>query len=128
MEVGALLIRDAVACGPDRTAREVAQTMIAEGVGSVAVVEDGQLIGLVTERDVTKMVAAGNPPETRVAEIMTSEPDSCDAEVEVEEVAEWLLAAGYRHMPITRDGEFVGVVSIKDVLLATESPGLAGGD
>ena len=52
---------------------------------------------------------------------MTPGPDTVSPEVAVEEVAEWMLAAGYRHVPVMDEGELLGIASIKDVLWAMHS-------
>lgn len=49
---------------------------------------------------------------------MTPNPDSMEPDVKVEEAANWMLAAGYRHLPVVADGEILGIVSMKDVMWA----------
>jgi CBS domain-containing protein len=54
---------------------------------------------------------------------MTPEPDTVSADLNVEEAANWMLATGYRHLPVTSEtGELIGVASIKDVLWALVEP------
>jgi CBS domain-containing protein len=52
---------------------------------------------------------------------MTPDPDTVGPEISVDEVAQWMLAAGYRHLPVMEDGELLGIASIKDVLWALHS-------
>jgi CBS domain-containing protein len=49
---------------------------------------------------------------------MTEYPDSFDPEMAIGEAAEWMLATGFRHLPVVDGGAVVGVISIKDVLWA----------
>jgi CBS domain-containing protein len=107
-----------IACGPSTTATQAARLMEAEHVGSVAVMEDEQFIGLVTDRDMVKLVAEESSFEVPVSKIMTAQPDTVDIDTEVADAADWLNATGYRHLPVTRNGELVGMISIKDLLWA----------
>lgn len=126
MEVGALIARDPVVCGPEVSIREASNIMLSEQVGSVAVLDMGRLVGLITERDIVRIVASGTGPDgVTVGEAMTADPDTVEADVSTSEVADWFLAAGYRHLPVTRGGTLVGVISVKDILL-TESDDAVG--
>lgn len=107
-----------VACKLTTTATEAAQLMEAEHVGSVAVMEDEQFVGLVTDRDMVQLVAEKTSFDVAVATFMTPDPDTVDIETEVSDAADWLNATGYRHLPVTRHGQLVGMISIKDLLWA----------
>jgi len=98
-----------------------AQTMSRAGIGSLAVMEAGRLVGIVTERDVVDAVAGGgDPAQAPVGDWMTRDPDVLEPDVTVETAAEWLLATGYRHLPVVDGEKLLGIVSIKDVLWAVE--------
>lgn len=127
-----MLVQDLVsgeidACRPDVSVAEAARRMMADDVGSLAVVDDRDLVGILTERDVLRTVAEGVANETtKVSEVMTPDPDSLSPEVSVKDAAEWMMAAGYRHLPVIDDGNLIGMISIKDLmwaLLETTPPG-----
>lgn len=119
-----MLIREIIsgeidACGPDVNLVEAAKRMIADDVGSLAVVDNGDLVGILTERDVLRAVAEGRKLDSsKVADIMTPDPDSLSPEVETTDAASWMMAAGYRHLPVTSEGRLIGMVSIKDLVWA----------
>ena len=102
----------------EATADEAWALMLEHGIRHLPVTSNGQLVGIVTERDVMKVVADGGDPDaTKVSEVMTPDPDFLDPDVEVNYAADWMLAAGYRHLPIKDEhGRLLGVLSIKDVL------------
>jgi len=111
-------------CGPETTLQDVSEAMLAAQVGSVGVVEDRRLTGIITERDVLRAAAEGADAVTEIVrDWMTSDPDVFSPEAQAREAAEWLLETGYRHMPVMEDGELLGIVSIKDILWAIASPG-----
>jgi signal-transduction protein with cAMP-binding, CBS, and nucleotidyltransferase domain len=60
-----------------------------------------------------------------VEEWMTQHPDSFGPELSVENAATWILAAGYRHLPVVEGREMIGMVSMKDILWALTEPTLA---
>lgn len=118
MKMADLVAGPAVACRPDVSLVELAQTMVDEGVGSMAVVDGERLVGIVTDRDIVEAVARSESTVLTAGEVMTEGPDTIDVEVDVQEATEWLNATGYRHLPVTDEGKLLGIVSIKDLLWA----------
>jgi CBS domain-containing protein len=119
MTVRDLVAGDVVWVAPDATLRQAAESMMSNEVGSVAVEVDGALEGILTERDILRAVAEGADLDLDpVSSWMTEYPDSFDPEMAIEEAAEWMLATGFRHLPVVDGGAVVGVISIKDVLWA----------
>ncbi len=113
------------ACTSNLTVAEAARQMLAADIGSLAVMHDTDLIGIITERDLLRVVAEGKSPRaTKVGAVMTPSPDSLGPEVEISDAADWMMAAGYRHLPVIDSGQLVGIISIKDLMWAlTESRG-----
>jgi CBS domain-containing protein len=119
MKLGSLVGGSATVIGREATVAEAAEALIADGVGSLAVVEGRSLVGIITERDVVRAVSEGADPEEEVVgDWMSDTPDTFAPDVEVREAAAWLLEMGYRHMPVMQDGELLGIVSIRDILWA----------
>lgn len=108
---------------PGATLQDAANAMVAADMGSMAVVIDGDLIGILTERDILDAVAGGvDMQQATVGNHMTANPDVFSPHTDVIQVAEWLLETGYRHVPVT-DDELLGVLSIRDILAAVIDPG-----
>ncbi len=107
-------------CGPDTTVLEAALAMEGSDLGSLAVVEGLELVGLVTERDIRRSVAEGiDTATTPVSSLMSGEPDTFDPDLDVWDAAAWIVESGYRHLPVVDDdGSLLGVVSIRDLLKA----------
>ncbi len=123
-----MIVRDlvggeAVWIAPDRTMRDAVQMMTEFDIGALAVEVKGRLTGIVTERDVLNACASDlDLDETPISRCMTAYPDAFDPEMSVEDAAEWLLGAGYRHLPVVDGVNVIGVLSIKDILWALTEP------
>jgi CBS domain-containing protein len=119
MRLGDLVGDAPYVCGPDTTLLEAASAMEGSDLGSLAVVEGMELLGLVTERDIRRAVADGTDLDTAVSEVMSDEPDTFDPDLDVWDAATWIAESGYRHLPVVDDdGSLLGVVSIRDLLKA----------
>lgn len=118
MRAGELIGGPVVTCGAYTEIADAAKTMLAEEVGALAVMENTRLVGIVTERDLLRVVAERPRGPLPVGRIMTPSPDFLSPDVEVDDAAEWMMAAGYRHLPVVEKGRIIGMVSIKDVLWA----------
>ena len=106
-----------VAFAPDAVVREVVDAMAKRRFGAVPVVENGKLVGIFTERDVlVRVVAARKDPETtRLAEVMTANPDTVKSSDAVLHALELMNQHGYRHLPVVDGDRLIGVVSIRDL-------------
>jgi CBS domain-containing protein len=126
MTVRELVGGEVIWVSPDASVRSAAMSMKSNGVGSVAVEVDGALEGILTERDVLDAVAGGADLDlARVDQWMTAYPDSIDPDMSVDEAAQWMLASGYRHIPVVDGPHILGMISIKDVLWAMTEPSTA---
>lgn len=103
---------------PGWTVRTAAQRMAERNIGAVAVVHEGTLAGVFSERDImTRVVAKGlNPDDTRVDTVMTREIVVADPAENVDSALQKMHAIGSRHLPVVHDGELVGMISIRDLL------------
>lgn len=129
MEVRDLIGGSVVACSSDTTLSKAAGMMKENGIGSLAVVAAGDLVGILTERDVLRAAAAGaDAVGERVESWMTPDPDTVEPDVDVIEAAAWMLGTGHRHLPVVDRSEVLGIVSIKDVLWAVAAPQLGTDD
>jgi CBS domain-containing protein len=119
MTVRELVNGNVVWVAPDANLRQAALLMMSSEVGSVAIEVDGALEGILTERDILRAVSEdADLDQDRVSSWMTEYPDSFTPDMNVEEAAEWMLATGFRHLPVVDGNEVMGVISIKDVLWA----------
>lgn len=119
MQLGDLVGDAPYVCGPDTSIQEAALAMESSDLGSLAVVEGRELIGLLTERDIRRAVAAGSEMTNSVSSLMSTDLDTFDPDLDVWDAAAWISESGYRHLPVVDDlGELLGVVSVRDLLRA----------
>jgi len=103
----------------NRSVLEAARYMMEHNVGAVPVLRDGDLAGILSERDImNRVVALGRTPgTTAVAEVMTANPRSVAADESIEECLFIMREFGFRHLPIVDGKELMGVISLRDVLM-----------
>ena len=116
LRVSEVMTDDVETVDSDETVAVVAQRLDAADVGSLVVVRDDRPVGIVTERDVVSLVAAGDPPSTTtVSEVMSSPLVTVEADASIERAASTLAEHGIKRLPVTRDDELVGIVTTTDL-------------
>ena len=100
------------------SAEEAARYMAERNVGAVVVLKQGELAGLLSERDIlTKVVAtARDPKKTRVSEIMSENLVLVDANRTYEDCLALMKQNAIRHLPVVDSGKLLGLVSLRDLL------------
>ena len=103
----------------DQTVLEASRLMTERNIGAVPVLRDGALVGIFSERDLLRrVVAAGRSPGlTRISEVMTANPRTVPPAEPVENCLFLMKEYGFRHLPVSENGQVKGVVSLRDILL-----------
>ena len=107
-----------VMVGPDTPLLDVAREIAAHGIGAVPVVDEEQhLLGLVSTSDVVALLQESETLEGKTAgDAMSVEPPSIDEFATAEEAIDVLRNALIRHLPVTREGKLVGLVTASDLI------------
>jgi CBS domain-containing protein len=107
---------------PQTSVAQVAKKMRVEDADSVAVMSEGRLIGIITERDLVKAIADGiDPQQTKADIVMTADPATVAADEEVAVVAVKMMTLGVRHLPVVdSEGSPVGLISARDLVAVLE--------
>jgi CBS domain-containing protein len=115
------LLKDQVTISADahQTVLEVARMMVEHNIGAVPVLEEGQLTGIFSERDLMSRVVVGgkDPARTLVGQVMTEDPLTVAPNDPVETCMTLMKRHGFRHLPVCAGRELKGVVSLRDILL-----------
>ncbi|MFC7098306.1 CBS domain-containing protein [Halobaculum marinum] len=115
--VAQVMSEDLYTVTPDTLVEDAAKGMMQRGIGSVIVVENGELRGILTNTDFVQIVAERQPKDqTPVSEYMSTDLVTADPGDSLSSVSRTMLDEGFHHMPVT-DGEdgVVGVVSTTDL-------------
>jgi CBS domain-containing protein len=118
MQVGDIMHTDVKTARPDDTFADVAKTMRLNGISSVVVLDGTKLAGIVTERDIVNLIAAGGDPHSvKVALGMTRRDlETVSPKTDIAEAAEHMAVRNIRHLPVTdHRGKVVGIISIRDL-------------
>ena len=118
MKVSDLMTKAAVTDAPDDTLAEAAAKMRQQQTGSLLIMEGKSLAGIVTERDVLKVVGDGQDPKSvSIRDVMTPNPVTVDPGSSIQEAAKIMFDKWFRHLPVTTsDGDVVGIISLRDLL------------
>lgn len=109
---------DTVTVTSQSTIGELIAELARHNIGAILVVDDGRLVGIVSERDVVRHLA-GSAEGFRsqpVAAIMTRSPQTCSRQDSIETAMNKMSRGRFRHLPVLEDGELVGIISMGDLV------------
>jgi CBS domain-containing protein len=129
MLVNELMTKGAECIRPDATIQEAAQRMKSIDVGALPVFDNDEIIGVVTDRDITiRSVAEGRDPRNaKVRDAMTPQVVYCFEDNDVADAAELMRQQQVRRLPVmNHDKKLVGILSLGDLAVETGNEQLAG--
>ena len=104
---------------PTATVTEASEMLVEKNVGALAVIEEGRLIGVVSERDIVQR-CVGQPdrvPETtKVRQIMSAPPITIHRNMSIGVAAVMMMENGIRHLPVMQRDKCIGMISIRRVV------------
>jgi CBS domain-containing protein len=122
MQIADVMRREFITVAPEDTLGEVAVKMVDKSMGAVIVKDYGRMIGILTERDMLRAMAARvHTSEARVRQFMTPDPITVTPDVPLDEAASIMLDNGFRHLPVVEGTTVVGYVSLRRVVGAQQT-------
>lgn len=119
LTVAEIIVPGFVEAAPEDTLGEVADRLTVANVGSAVVRDFGRLIGIITERDLLRAMAARvHSSDARVRQWMTADPIVIGPDAAVAEAERIMLDKGFRHLPVVEDGAVVAILSLRRVAKA----------
>lgn len=121
-KVGDVARKNVVSATADATLAEAARLMYTKGTGSVVVVSpEGKVIGIFTERDLSRVVADRVSYDSKLGDLMTKDPVTIRDDEPVTKAVELLSTRKIRHLPVVdREGKLVGIITARDIVDITE--------
>jgi CBS domain-containing protein len=109
-----------VSIEPSGRVADAVRIMAGENLGSLVVMDQGRMVGVLTFHELLQAIAAGGGAlgELKVVEIMVRDPVSTTPEMEVNDLRRTMLESGARYLPVVQDGKLLGVISFRDVAKA----------
>lgn len=110
--------REALIVGPDTTVRRVLEQFVARSVGCAIIVDNRDVVGIFTERDVLDRlsVETATLEEHPISEFMTTPVETVGLHDRVAFALHKMDLGGYRHLPVMNDGKITGYISVRDIL------------
>lgn len=117
MKIRDIMTKNVAYVNPEATITEAAQLMQKHNVGSIPVCDNSGLIGIVTDRDIViRNVAHGEDPmNTPVRNVMTSQVETVEPEMDAEEASTKMAVGKIRRMPVVENNKLVGIVALGDL-------------
>ena len=104
--------------GPDASVFDALKLMAEKDVGALVVLDGGNLVGIISERDYARKIAllGRASPTTQVKEIMTTDVVCVDPEQNVDQCMALVTEKRVRHLPVLENGKLIGLISIGDLV------------
>lgn len=119
--------KDLVTISSTQSIQEAAELMSSQNVGSIPVVDGGQVKGIITDRDITlRSTAEGKSGDTKVADVMSSNLVTGTPNMSSEEAAQLMASNQIRRLPIVENNQLVGYVALGDLATNQMSDEAAG--
>jgi CBS domain-containing protein len=116
-----LLKGDPVTVEASATVEEAAKLMDEKDIGNVLVVENGEVQGIVTDRDiVVRVIAKGNGPDASVREACSTDVETIAPDTSIDEAIQKMEQGNVRRLPVVDDDKPVGVISLGDLAEARD--------
>ena len=105
---------------PAGRAVDAVRTMSEQNLGSLVVLDQGRMMGMLTFREILQSLAqrSGAIGDVRVGDIMVRDPVTATPDMEVNDLRRTMIDSGARYLPVLQDGKLIGVISFRDVAKA----------
>lgn len=118
MLVRQVMNKNVIISKPDITIREASDVMARFHVGSVVVVEEGKIVGILTERNILMAVAEGKDTETTTAkEIMSKDVVTIGPDNDIRDAIDIMVKKKIKKLPVIHEGKLVGIITASDIIV-----------
>ncbi len=107
-----------VSIQPDSSVQDAMEMILECGVSGLPVIEDGQLVGIISETDLCMLGAGSQQSTLSVRDTMTRVVSTVAIDTPIEKISEMLMSKNIRRVPVTDGDQVVGIVSRRDIVRA----------
>jgi CBS domain-containing protein len=116
MKISEIMTKAAVTDAADDSLAEAAARMWHAQTGSLLVMDGENLVGIVTERDLLRVIATGEDPhKIPLKDVMRTDVLTCGPQTTLKEAAKVMATRWIRHLPVVENGRVVGIISQRDL-------------
>jgi CBS domain-containing protein len=121
MKARELMVKNVITLEKDVSVQDATRMMNENGIGCLVAVDNGEIVGILTERDLLRRVleVCRNPKETKVSEIMTKNVIVGDPDMQLVEATRLMFENKVKKLPIVEDRRLVGLITLTDIARAT---------
>jgi CBS domain-containing protein len=116
MELAEIMATTFAVVSPQMSLAETARHMNELDTGAAAVLEDGDLVGMISERDLLRYISQGAEPGALVSDRMTRHVQTASPSTPLPEAMAMMVDGRFRHLPIVEQDRVVGMVSMRDLM------------
>jgi CBS domain-containing protein len=116
MQIADVMATDVLAVSPETTLADAARRMIARDAGAAVVLEEGALVGVISERDLMRAIPDACDPGLPVADRMTRHVMTATPSTSIAEAMAVMIEGRFRHLPVVESGRVLGIVSMRDLM------------
>ncbi|MGK7376794.1 CBS domain-containing protein [Planococcus sp. 1R117A] len=122
MKVTEIMTSNVDTCSTQTSLQEIAAKMKDLDVGSIPIVDNDKLVGIITDRDiVTRGIAEQKSLDSPVSDILSSDPVTASTDMDVEDAANLMAQHQIRRLPVVEGDKIVGIVSLGDIAVKDKS-------
>jgi CBS domain-containing protein len=119
MPVKDAMNRDVISADPKTNVREIARIMVDNRIGSVIIMKNGKMVGIITERDLLSFFSRGEDADKTIVEsIMTRYVISIGPEATLEKASDVMVENKIKKLPVIQNEKLVGIITASDLAVA----------
>jgi len=122
IKVGDVMAKGIVTIDPNDNVRKACEIMAKHDLSGLTVMENGEVVGVLTQGDLVPMIAEGkNASEVKIIEVMGTKVASIDPEADIRDAAQVMVNNRVKRLPVLREGHLVGVITQSDIVRVSPS-------
>ncbi|SFL57866.1 CBS domain-containing protein [Salibacterium qingdaonense] len=111
-----VMTTDVETCSPDDNVENAAKMMKEHHIGAIPVIQENNLMGMITDRDiVVRCIAEGKSESSPVKEVMTTNIVTAEPDMDIEEAAKLMASRQIRRLPVVENQQLAGIAALKDL-------------